>query len=252
MVKGIDIFREHFKSFKDSFVIIGGTALDLQMGESGLSFRTTKDIDIVLQVEALSEGFLAAFWDFIRKGKYQNRQKSTGKKLFYRFDKPGEPSFPFMIELFSRKPGVIEIRGESNFTPVPAGEDLSSLSAILLDEEYYSIMKQGKKEINGLPVVSAEYLIPLKAKAFLDLTSLKAGGAQIDEKDIRKHKNDVFRLVQIITPDDPLKLPVAIKGDLKAFLDSIRGKPGDLTQLGIRNLSFSELLEILERKYEIS
>ena len=249
MVKGVDIFREHFKSFTDSFLIIGGTAVDIQMGESGLSFRTTKDIDIVLQVEALSEPFLAALWEFIKKGGYKNVQKSTGKKLFYRFYDPTAASFPYMIELFSRKPDAIEIRGEAAFTPIPAGEDLSSLSAILLDEEYYSFMKDGKKEIHGLPVVSAEYLIPLKAKAFLNLTSLKAGGAQIDDKDIRKHKNDVFRLVQIITPNDLLKLPASIKSDLKAFLDSIRGKPADLVQLGIRNLSFSELLQILERKY---
>jgi hypothetical protein len=249
MVKGIDIFRNHFGSFKDSFIIIGGTAVDLQMEESGLAFRTTKDIDIVLQVEALSEGFIAAFWDFIKKGKYQIRQKSGGKGLFYRFDKPKEAAFPFMLELFSGKPDSIEIHGKGTLTPIPAEDGLSSLSAILLEKDYYSLMKQGKIDISGLPVVSSEYLIPLKAKAWLDLTSLKASGSSIDEKDIRKHKNDVFRLVQIISLGSATELSDAIKADLKVFIEKIRATPMDLNQLGIRNIPYWEALEILEKKY---
>jgi hypothetical protein len=225
--------------------------MDIQMGESGLSFRTTKDIDIVIKVEALNDDFVSALWNFIARGKYKNIQKSTGKKLFYRFYEPQDASYPCMIELFSRTPDSIRIPSGKTFTPIPVGEDLSSLSAILLDPDYYSIMKVGMIELRGLPLVSADYLIPLKAKAFLDLTALKASGASIDEKDIKKHKNDVFRLMQLITPATPVKLPNAIKVDLGRFLEVVREKPVDLGQIQVQGLSFAEALEILEKKYEL-
>jgi len=85
MVKGIDQFKTHFERFNDRYVLIGGTACYLAMEDAGLDFRVTKDLDIVLYVEALDVEFVGAFWDFVKKGGYQNRQRSTGKKLFYRF-----------------------------------------------------------------------------------------------------------------------------------------------------------------------
>jgi glutathionyl-hydroquinone reductase len=88
MVKGIDQFRAHFENFNNRYVLIGGAACYLAMEEVGLEFRVTKDLDIVLCVEALDTEFVGQFWDFIKKGRYQNRQKSTGKKLLYRFYGP--------------------------------------------------------------------------------------------------------------------------------------------------------------------
>ena len=53
------------------------------MEEAGLDFRATKDLDIVLCIEALNSEFVKAFWEFIKMGKYRIQEKSTGKKLFY-------------------------------------------------------------------------------------------------------------------------------------------------------------------------
>lgn len=47
MVQGIESFRAWFKAFGDCYTVIGGTACDLLMTESGNEFRATKDIDIV-------------------------------------------------------------------------------------------------------------------------------------------------------------------------------------------------------------
>ena len=54
MVRGLDLFREWFASHADQYVLIGGTAAGLTMEDAGLAFRATKDLDIVLHVEALS------------------------------------------------------------------------------------------------------------------------------------------------------------------------------------------------------
>ena len=102
MVKGLDIFRVHFQNFAHCYVLIGGAACDIAMTNAGLPFRATKDLDIVLCVEALDAAFVQAFWAFVRAGNYQAQEKSTGQKLFYRFHKPANESYPFMLELFSR------------------------------------------------------------------------------------------------------------------------------------------------------
>ncbi len=118
MVKGIDQFKAHFAGFADQYVLIGGAACYLAMQEAGLEFRVTKDLDIVLCVEVLDAEFVGAFWEFVKKGRYKNRQKSTGKKLFYRFYEPEDETFPWMLELFSRIPVILVDRSPiSSTTP---------------------------------------------------------------------------------------------------------------------------------------
>ena len=88
MVRGLDRFVAHFKGMEDNYVLIGGCACDLWLNGQGLSFRATKDIDMVIIVEALHHDFVRAFWDFIHKGDYQSLKQSSGKPKFYRFKKP--------------------------------------------------------------------------------------------------------------------------------------------------------------------
>jgi len=138
MVKGLARFRDHFSAYQDHYVLIGGTASDLAMQEAGSDFRATKDLDIVLCLETLNVEFAEQLWSFIESGQYQHRQKSTGKTNFYRFTEPEEDDYPFMLELFSRVPDVITLKDRNaELTPIPIDEEVSSLSAILLNEDYY-------------------------------------------------------------------------------------------------------------------
>ncbi len=54
MVRGLDTFKKYFEDYPDNYVIIGGTACDLIIDEAGFTPRATKDIDIILVVEALN------------------------------------------------------------------------------------------------------------------------------------------------------------------------------------------------------
>ena len=54
MAMGIDIFKERFANYSDQYTIIGGMACELLMNEAALDFRATRDIDMVLIVEALT------------------------------------------------------------------------------------------------------------------------------------------------------------------------------------------------------
>ena len=68
MVKGIERFREYFIDYSDQYVLIGGTACDISFGCHNSDFRTTRDLDVVLIVEALTPEFGQRFWEFIRDG----------------------------------------------------------------------------------------------------------------------------------------------------------------------------------------
>ena len=45
---------------------------------------------------------------------------------------------------------------------------------------------------HGVTVLDAAYLIPFKAKAWMDLTDRKAAGEHVDSKNIKKH-NSILR-----------------------------------------------------------
>jgi len=46
------------------------TAATLAMESAGLTFRTTKNLDIVLHIEALVPAFGRTFWNFVEQGHY--------------------------------------------------------------------------------------------------------------------------------------------------------------------------------------
>jgi len=221
MVVGLDSFKEWFSGFQSYYVIIGGTACDMLMSGAGAEFRATRDIDMVLLVETLDVEFGSHFWEYIKNAGYEYRSKSTGKPIYYRFTNPKSAEFPAMIELFSRRIEGIELPPDAVLSPIPLGEDISSLSAILLDDEYYDFLQSGVTISDGVPVLSATHLIPFKAKAWLDLTERKANGKHVDSRDIRKHKNDILRLSALLLPDVVLALPNTVMNDMQAFLTEV-------------------------------
>jgi hypothetical protein len=250
MVNGIDQFRVHFDDFNDHYVLIGGAACFLALDEAGLTFRATKDLDIVLCLEALNAGFAKAFWEFVERGKYKNTQKSTGKKLFYRFYDPGDETFPYMLELFSRIPDALKLSDDAHLTPIPLDEEQASLSAILLDDGYYDFIHDSKIDIDGISTVPAEIIVPLKARAWLDLTERRDAGEKVDGKDIKKHKNDVFRLFQVVEPDKRLSLPEVIKNDMQRFLEAVTADPPQtLKPFGLGSTKFEEIVDMLRAIY---
>ena len=249
MVIGLESFKRHFQGFENEYIIIGGTACDIIMESEGMPFRATKDIDMVLIVEALTIEFMKRFWDYIREAEYQHQNKSTGKPQFYRFTHPKNGEYPAMIELFSRKIDSFVEDPTARITPIPVDDEISSLSAILLNDEYYDFLKHGQVIIDGIPVLKAEYIIPFKAKAWLDLTDRKSKGEPVDSKSIRKHKNDVFRMAVFLTSESRVSAPEEIKQDMGEFLESMKAETIDIKSLGISGEGKDKLMELLEHCY---
>jgi len=227
MVKGLNTFKEYFKNYSGNYVIIGGTACDIIIDDAGFEARATKDIDIILIVDALTKEFVKKFWEFINDGNYEHKEQSKEKRKYYRFIKPKTKNFPLQIELFSKVPDLLNLDGKPHLTPVPVEDDLSSLSAILMDEEYYNFTIDHSKNEEGAHIANTETLICLKAKAYSDLARRKADGEKMDEKNIRKHKTDIFRLTALLTPEQRFKLPQGMKNNMQLFVDSISNQLPD-------------------------
>ena len=223
MVTGIDKFREHFAAHKGQYAIIGGTACDLLFDAAGLDFRATRDIDMVLCVEVVDAEFGRAFHAFLDAGGYQARERSDGRREFYRFHRPTDPDFPFMIELFARRSVDLDLPEDAIYRRIPVDQDIVSLSAILLDDAYFEALQGAKRQVDGVTIVDETLLIPFKARAVLDLTARSEEGANVDRKDIRKHRNDVFQLAQLLPEDARVTLPEPVRRDLQAFIDLAHG-----------------------------
>lgn len=232
MTPGLGHFKEHFQDYSDHYVLIGGVAAMQWLEEANLHPRATKDFDLVLLIEKLDAVFLNRFWDFVKAGAYDNRQKSTGQRLYYRFTTPQNTDYPTMLEIFSRTPDQLELWDEQTIIPIPADDDASSLSAILMDEDYYGIVKENKQVHDGLSLLSPQGLILLKAKAFLDLSNRKTIGKNVDEKHIKKHRNDVFKLALLLTLDLPLTIPRPVHADLQEFLQNFPPNSPEWNSIG--------------------
>ncbi len=154
-----------------------------------------------------------------------------------------------MIELFSRRSEMIKLPEEAHLTSLPLDEEVASLSAILMDEEYYQFLLEGRIVLDGLPILDTGYLIPFKMRAYLDLTARRENGESVDSKNIRKHKNDVLRLSMLLTGDTRIVVSEEIYMDIRRFLDEAGSLQIDVKQLGIRNQSQAAVLEKIRSTY---
>jgi hypothetical protein len=93
-----------------------------------------------------------------------------------------------------------------------------SLSAILLNDDYYELVRQHHNEEKNLPFADPAALIPLKARAWLDLTERAAKGEEGKRKDIAKHRTDLFRIAATLTGEAGPTIPGAVQEDLRKFL----------------------------------
>ena len=218
MVRGLDTFAAFFTGDEARYVLIGGVATQLVLGEAGLPARATRDLDIVLCVEALDAAFGEKLWAFIRAGGYEVRQEGVEGRRFYRFAKPADPAYPAMLEFFAREPGRLPLAADAHLTPVPFDQQVESLSAILLDQDYYDFLHAHTRHLAGVRVVTEPALIGLKARAWLDLTARKAANSDaVDSRHIGKHRSDVLRLSQLLSPDDRIEVAEAIRADVARF-----------------------------------
>ena len=210
MVKGLDTFQKYFADYEEQYVLIGGAACDILFESNEVNFRATRDLD-------------------------------------YRFDKPEDDNFPKMIELFCRSD--FKLKDAKGITPIHIDDEVSSLSAILLNDDYYKALLNGKEVRKGLSVLRPEYIILFKAKAYLDLKKQKDLGERVDSSDIKKHKKDVLRIASELMLEKVEELPIAVDADIHSFIDLLEQEPFDQNSLKRFGLKNEDVVEVLKQVF---
>ncbi|WP_236023922.1 hypothetical protein [Flavobacterium flabelliforme] len=123
-----------------------------------------------------------------------------------------------------------------------------------MNDDYYNFTILHSQLDNGIHLANTEALIGLKAKAFLDYKTRKEDGEKIDERQLRKHKMDVFRLLLLLTADDNFEIPATIKTDITNFAEAVKTDLPDkqiFKEMGPGNVNVKELFEQLIRAFNI-
>ena len=257
MVYGVEKFKEAFAAFQDCYVVIGGTACDAVLAGSRMKARATDDIDMIVVVEKLTPAFVETFWRFIFEGEYKNGKRKRGEDKepvyeLYRFTDPKE-GYPIQIELLARHSDALGSPSGFHIEPLPTEEEQYSLSAIMLDDDYYHLTVQNSEIVDGLRVASPLSLIGLKERAFLNLLSDREQGKTVNTRDITKHRNDVLKLAAIITPG-PYSCSEEIFVTNRDYVEHIRTMlPSQALQdaLGVGDEEVADLVETLDKLFRV-
>lgn len=248
MVRGLDIWKKYFAEYAGNYVLIGGAACNLLEEEYAQNPRATKDLDLILVVEALDADFGNQFWNFIKQGKYTSRQRGEKKHEYYRFMNPEDDNFPKQIEIFARKVGLLSLPEDARLEPIHIEDDLSSLSAILMEDDYYNFTIEHSFLYEGIHIANIEALICLKAKAYNDLSDRRSNGEKIDSRDIEKHKKDVLRLAVMIPGDANYDIPATLRDDVELFCSRISGSLPNadfMKSTGLGGVESKEIVDVI-------
>ena len=218
-MEGLEKFREAFAEFSDNYVVIGGTACDIAMTGTVVRPRATHDIDMIVIVENMTEAFGERFWQFVREDSYRPEKRKQKYELYRFLD--GKEGYPEMIELLSRHSDIFGEPHGIIIEPLPIGEDVSSLSAIIMDDDFYNFTIAHSKLTNGIRHADSTALIALKAKAYMNLIADKQAGKHVNSKDIRKHRSDVLKNV-VIMEETEIEAPDSIIACVNEFVDTIK------------------------------
>ena len=97
-------------------------------------------------------------------------------------------------------------------------EGYHSLSAILLDNDYYQLLEDGTEVIDGLPVLGLRYLPVFKMHAWANLMRDKASGRTVHSDEINKHRSDVCKLCSLFSPGEKVELPESVRDEVAHFV----------------------------------
>ena len=92
-------------------------------------------------------------------------------------------------------------------------------------------------------------MILFKIKAWIDMKEKLEKGEPIDSKNVKKHKNDIFRLLANVLPSAKVEVDAEIMADVRLFLKMIDKDRPDLQNLGIKNVGFDEMFSLLKNLY---
>lgn len=220
MIAGFEKFEEAFAPHYEAFILIGGTAVQMVLGQydtpKGVAnrARVTHDIDLLVVTDNLTREFKTAFHRFVEAGQYEC-YFSGERPHYYRFLNPKNTAYPAKIELLSHS--LLDLPGIRH-TPLELDWD-ESMSAMVLDEDLYRYALSHCELRHGFNCLRPEALIVFKIAAYLNLMEEHAEtGDARRRNDALKHRNDAFRVLEHIEPTVRADLPEALMPRIREFI----------------------------------
>ena len=81
------------------------------------------------------------------------------------------------------------------------------------------------------------------------MTRRQRSDGKVDSKQIKKHKNDLFRLSVIADPEHVGPIPQVVKDDLQAFLEQFKSEGVDFKSLKLDNQTLDKVVIELQKIY---
>jgi len=134
-------------------------------------------------------------------------------------------------------------------TRVPVEEQAASLSAIILDDEYYRYLLNGVSCTEEVSHIIADRLVPLKAHAWLNKKAQVEQGFQVDGRDLKKHFRDVIALAPLLR-EGMVKLPERVAHDMAEFLRQVPTELASNPQ-AYRGVDAERLVETIKGAFAI-
>ena len=164
-------------------------------------------------------------------------------------------AFPAQIELFSKVPEYVEVLEDVHIVHIPMEGYTSSFSAIIMDEAYYDFAIEHSEIVGDIRILKPEALIVLKAVAYNENLRRKEAGANVDQRDIDKHKKDVYRLAYVFDGSERFEVNETIKAQMKAFISEVEKSPIDGKNMfrgkGIPAMGTEEFTELLRGMFGV-
>lgn len=169
------------------------------------------------------------------------------KADFYRFQNPISVEYPLMIELFAPLDISIQLYDDQHIIPISKPSGVTSLSAILLDDDYYALIKKNAVLKGGISILNPFALIPFKAKAYLEI---KARGE--DSKSWKKHRGDIINLSVAFLSEERQELFAGkVRDHFIEFMSQLKSEINDEVIRGACNQKIESalIISLLERTF---
>lgn len=182
---------------------------------------------------------------YITEGKYDIQVGEKDQYKYYRFNNPKIENFAKEIELFASNENELELDEGQRILPIDPEEGLYSLSAIMLDPEYFEMIKSNINKSGEAPCTNTQATIMLKMSAFYDLRSR-------EDRKWRKHRRDILKLSLLLTGEEEIKLTGRMKEDFNSFIQHLEE---ELDQKSIKSfvdglpIYKDQVIEVLERVF---
>jgi len=163
---------------------------------------------------------------YITEGEYKIQKGDKDQYHYYRFVEPKKENFAKEIELFASNENDIKLDDNQRIIPIDPEEGLYSLSAIMLDPEYFGMIKNNVNKKLLAPCTNTQATIMLKISAFYDLR-------ERDDKKWKKHRRDILKLSLLLTGEEHIQLVGRMTNDFKAFITHIEEDLNQKTLSGI-------------------